>query len=416
MYSWDETLPYNATHALRVEGVLRVGLLREAIRASLMHCGYPAGEDELLLEEHAAGACAEDVLHRVVQAQLNRRFDEAEQEVPFRFFVIREGSASFLFGVCYFHPVAGADTILWFLEDVVGNYAGCHPKGRMQWNLEEPPRYRSLLWRRLVDVPGWLASLPGYVARTRHYARKKVSHRAEASVGTVALRLDEEEVEWIRRKMEEQGATFHEVLLALVIQGLARMLPERWQHAHRREIAVGSIINIREEFGTRAAQSFGLFLSSFFVSDSVPPGEGLTEVLGRVQRQTRAVKRRRLHLRNLVVLEAYLLFKRMFNPERYRKMFVRGFPLLASVTSFFVDRFQRRLERLPVTDYWRAVSASLATPLVLSVTSFRGRTNVTVSYNREIYQDWEVEDFLSLVRDTLVVPRRMVEGELVLAG
>lgn len=414
MLSWDETLPYNATHALRVERQLEPAALREAIRLSLEHCGYPVAGDAICLEEHAAGLCVDGALRDVVEAQLNRRFDLAAGEGPFRFFVIRVDAATFVLGICYFHPVAGADSILWLLEDVLANYLQRDPKRRIQWSREKPLRCRALLWRYLREIPGWLRSLPGYVRSTRRYARKRIEHQAEAAHGVCTLRLGPDDLDWIRTQMRGFGATFHDVLLALVIDALAKMMPQRLQHPHRREITVGSIINIRNDFGERAANAFGLYLSSFFVSHAVPEGSGFGTVLKDVLCQTRKIKGERLYLRNLLVLQAYLILKRLFKGDRYKKMFLKSFPLLAGVTSFFVDRFQRRLAGFPVSDYWRSASASFATPLVISVTTFGRATNLTITYNRAVYDGREVETLKSLLRKSLPVHRET--GVLAVAG
>lgn len=398
MLSWDETIPYNAVHSLVVGRRFDREALGAAIEAALERCGQDFGEPELQVLSGDPGS--DPVREKIVTAELRRRFPRETGASPFRFFVIEDGGDRFVLGVCYFHPIAGADSICWMLEDLVASFLG-EDRDPPPWSEEPAPLYRALLLRHWNRLPIWLCTAPGYIRNTRRYARKRVLHRADHGIGTTFLRLRREEVDWIRDRMNRSGASFNDAFQALVICALDELTADRLRHHHRHEISVASIVNIRDAFGPRVENTFGLFLATSFASHPVREGTSFSDVLGSVREQTARTRKGLLHLRNLFALKTYLLFKRFLDRERYEKMFMRSFPLMASVTNFFVDRFQRDLESLPVRDYRRAVSPSTATPLVLSLTSFRGETTVAISYNEAIYEETEVKEFVERLRATM---------------
>jgi hypothetical protein len=95
------------------------------------------------------------------------------------------------------------------------------------------------------------------------------------------------------------GVTFNDLLMASVLQALAPLAPERAQQPRRRELAVASIVNIRDDFGAAAHAALSPFLASFRVSHPVPAGLGLRELVQAVHAQTARVKAKRADLVSL---------------------------------------------------------------------------------------------------------------------
>lgn len=59
------------------------------------------------------------------------------------------------------------------------------------------------------------------------------------------------------------------------------------------------------------------------------------------------------------------------------------------------------MTELPVANYWRAVSASPSTPLVISVTSFNHETHLMFIRNDSLYSSEEVEGVIQCISDLM---------------
>lgn len=393
MLVWDEVLPYNAVHALRVDLALDVDRLREEIRATLEDCGYSCELDAIVLSEHEGGRPVEEIRGEVLCEELNRRFARDLSELPFRFFVIRGEADQFVLGVCYFHLVAGGDSICWLLEDLIGRYAGGE-RAPVGWSGLKAPRYRQLLLGHLRYFWGWALSFPADIRRSRRFARLPKSGADGSGIGMRTLRLSVEQREWMLQKSRGTEATFNDVLLCLALFAAVAVRPSRIRHKRRKNIAIGSIVNTRAHFGPKHAKTFGLFVAFTSVEQAVPEGISFDELLARVHEETELTKRERLYMRDLFKLGGSLLWMKSLSSEKQLNFYRKNYPLLAGVTSFFVDRFQTRLTELPVADYWRAVSASPANPLVLACTTFGKEANITLSYDQSVYSHDAVNAFV----------------------
>ncbi|NNC88393.1 MAG: hypothetical protein HKN82_08045 [Akkermansiaceae bacterium] len=394
MRVWDASMPYNAVHAVRVPGALDRGKLRAAICEALEGCGFPCRAEDLVLEDRREGERPEMILEESVVAELGRRFDGPDGNLPFRFFVIPEEDGRFILGLCYRHLVASGDSICWLLGDIILFYTGQGEEARSPDARKAAPRGWAVLARHWRYLPGWAATLPRHLTQSQEYARLTRRHQPGARSRARVVAIPAEGMDWIEAARKRSGATFHDVLLALVLIAIADAVPGRFGHRRRKKIAVGSVVNIRHCCGPKFAGRFGLFLSLFAVSHPVPEGAAVDEVLSSIRKQTAEIKRRRLYLRNLFYLAAALAWRRFLSPARADGLYAKSFPLAASVTSFSVDRVWGKQAGPAVDDYWRGVSASPATPLVLSCTTHDGAAKVIVSWDDSVYTERDIDAFL----------------------
>ncbi len=401
MLLWDDVLPYNAVHAFRVDLALDLESLRRAIRATQEGCGYSCEGDEVVLRKYRDSSSPGDALAEVFRAELNERFARTACALPFRFFVIPSAGGGFFFGVCYFHLVSGGDSVCWMLEDIVSRYAGGPEALATGCGGNRPPTYRSLFPRHVPYFWRWVRSVPADIRRSRSFARLPMSESGGDGMAVLTHPLTEEQWNWIRERREEGGATFSDVLLCLALVAAATDLTKKKSRLRRNKIAVGSIANTREHFGAKHARTFGLFVAFTSVAQAVPEGVRFGELLAEVRRETEETKRDRLYLRDLIKLQGSLLWMKFHSPGERRGFYRKFFPLSAGVTGFFVDRFQTHLTELPVSDYWRAVSASPANPLVLACTTFEGQANITVTYDRALYSDEDAGSYLERFLKTM---------------
>ncbi|MDF1859456.1 MAG: hypothetical protein P1U87_04540 [Verrucomicrobiales bacterium] len=395
MLSWNETTPYNAVHSISIQKPLDGGELLQAIRKSLSNCGFDCEIGEIEYKEVESPVDSDETLRSIFETELNLPFENLAETLPFRFFAIKTDEAHFRLGVCYFHPVASADCICWLLEDIVSTIASGGAQPLEPWASCNTHRYRRMFlsqWRFFLP---WLSKLPGFLREAKCYARINGRRDCPPASRVYSLSLDNSQQTWIRDQMKATGATFNDVLISLIIYGTAKTFPRRLHHRRRKDIAIGSIINIRNHFGIASKKTFGLFLAFFSVSHSINEQTAITPLIRDVSRKTRAIKKDRLYALNLLVIGFGVFWQRFLSEQQRDRMSLRGFPLAGSVTNFFVDRYQRHLMQLPVENYWRAVSAGPATPLVISATTFRNKMNLMLIANIFIYSD---DDISSLSR------------------
>jgi hypothetical protein len=169
--------------------------------------------------------------------------------------------------------------------------------------------------------------------------------------------------------------------MASVMQALAPIAAERARQPRRRELAVASIVNIREDFGPAAGAALSPFLAAFRVSHPVPDGIGMRELVRAVHAQSARVKSRRLDLVSLLGLGVAALAWPVLTPHRRARFFGKYFPSWAGVTMLDVTAlWRKRCNGDEPFDYFRAVPTGPLCPMVFAVTSAKGVLHVGVSY------------------------------------
>jgi NRPS condensation-like uncharacterized protein len=196
--------------------------------------------------------------------------------------------------------------------------------------------------------------------------------------------------------------TLNDVFLALLLQGLARLLPGYPPDPLRPKLAVGCIVNLRKELGLAGRRIFGLFLGSFAVHCEPRADLPLRELARAVRQQTARIKADRLSVGTPLELRFARVMLRCFSLERRSKFYQKNYPLWGGVTNMNLDSIWQQPAGGPPVEYLRAVSTGPATPLVLSITTIGGGVTVGLSYRSACYSAAEVEQvkqfFLESVR------------------
>tara|TARA_R110000850_G_scaffold55417_24_gene131129 strand:- start:2627 stop:3859 length:1233 start_codon:yes stop_codon:yes gene_type:complete len=399
MIAWDETLPYNAVHAVSIRSCPDEELLRGAIHRSLAACGFECDPDAIpIARMNGEGDDLAGKLRLVFESELNKRFDRSPTAIPFRFFWIPDrpngSEETFVLGVCYYHPIAGADCVCWLLEDIVSCFIEPETGGLTNWHAPRSPRYRIMVLRQWRYFSRWITSARPYFRQAKRYARLEGSHRKGAGSRVHAITLSSAQQKWIRHKMGSTGATFNDVLVGLVLYGIAKEIPDRFTCSRRKDLAIGSIINIRNHFGQKHRKTFDVLLAMFSVSHPMTDLDSLDDLFRSVREQTAAIKENRYYLRNLFLLSFGNFWNKFLTEDKRANVSIKNFPLAAGVTNFYVDRFQTRMSDLPVDDYWRGVSASPSTPLVISATTFGEQMNLMFIRNESFYSGPEIDSLI----------------------
>ena len=306
MLDWRELYPYIAVHAARIAGPFDYAAAKRAIDGTLEHAGltglaldarrgryeWRGGPSMSTLEVIAAGSDWTATLANVFERQLNEPFAADGAIDPFRFFAIDLGSAFFL-GVAYDHFIAGGDSIIVLLNTIAERYGGtAAPDAPMS---RYPRTHRRLFARHPLRFVRGLARLPSMAASCRRTIRPRYRAITDGHNAFTFFTLEPADYATLRKSAKEWGVTLNDALIALLLLAQDAQMPDRDRTRRRHELAVASIVNLRDAHREDTRGTFGQFLSSFRVSHPVPPGITLRELAQDVHRATECVKREKLY-------------------------------------------------------------------------------------------------------------------------
>ncbi len=398
MADWDRVIPYNAIHMVEVSVTIETSDARQAISQALEPVGWRISPSDIQLDHFDSTQSRPEFLSYCEQG-LNSRFEGNQQENPFRFYLSPSDSGRAWLGVCYYHPVASADSICWLLEDIISILSDPLAPKRMAWQPLRRARYRYLFTRQIRSLLATLGKVRSVTRRAKQFSRIQGKRAESAKSKIIELPLSAGQLAWIKNVKQQTGAKYNDVLMGLLLHTIGKEFPERFPiHPRRKDLAVGSIINLRNLFSSRHSDTFGVYLGMFAVSHPIAGMDEVADVIRAVRQQTEEIKTSRLHLQNLFVIAFGTIWNGLISEERRAKSGKKNFPLVAGITSFYVESFQRRLTSLPVEQYWRSVSVSPTTPLVLSATTFRGQSTLTFIYNEAIYSADEVDRLITRLK------------------
>ncbi len=159
------------------------------------------------------------------------------------------------------------------------------------------------------------------------------------------------------------------------LRAVGPLAARRGARTRRRNIALGSIVNIRGECGIDRERTFGLFLGSFVVSHAASAGVDLRALASDFRRQTGRIKRRKLYLATPLELAFAGRVFSLCSTRRRKQFYHKYHPLAGGISNMSLDAYWQPGNTARPADYFRVVSTGLATPLVLSATTYhRGMT------------------------------------------
>ncbi len=405
MLRWRELRPYSAAHVVRVAKPLDEARLHDLINRRFEALGLTGfvldpdagsfrregGTADLALRVLAESADPFAALWTETEAQLNTPFPRAGRMSAFRFFAIAGGDGFYL-GLVYDHFIAGGDAIVLLLKGIVDDYsdggARAHPA---PYPRLAPPAYRRLLLRHPLSALRAMLRLPSLIAGARRVVRPPASRSQDPYTALAYLRLDPDDVEGLRRAAAAWDVTLNDLLLASLLLALAPLAPERDRAPRRRELAVASIVNIRDDL-PEATDAFGPFLASFQISHAVPPGITLRELARDVHAGSARVKSHRLYLPALAALGVGGLMWRFLSPAQRLRFFSKYHPAWGGLSLLNVNAlWERAGSGAAPAEYLRLVCTGPACPLVFTVTAVRDVLHVGISFCISVFSRATVE-------------------------
>lgn len=407
MLLWNDLSPYNAVHVVKIaqplileklqsivnETLERLGLTGFAIYRREKRFSYEGGPANVEIRViHGS----EDPFAHVTQAveeELNQSFLTESKVNPFRFFVVI-ADHHFYFGLTYFHVVAGADSIIALLRRIVSAYLDQEVSEALKPLRLYPKTYRYRLLRHISSFLWWLYYLPDHIADIRASFKPRFSDMKGRHLGFIGFSVPSKRFHAFSAKAKSWGVTLNDMFLAVLLKSLAPLAQDRIKQTRRKKLSVASIVNIRKDLFFDQPEVFGLFLSSFSVSHFVPGDIRLENLARDVHRKTRKIKDHKLYLGSLLELALGLKLIPSFEDSKRKRFYSVKFPLWGGLTNIDLKTQWKESEDLPI-DYFRAVSAGPALPLVFSVTTVKDTFNIGVSFNEDVFDRRSTEKIIS---------------------
>jgi hypothetical protein len=411
MLRWRELHPYNAVHVVRivkpferarVEAVIAerlradglTGLVLDRTRRRYEYRGGVA-----TVELAVVGRAGESALYAEIERQLNRPFPANGSLVPFRFFA-HEIDGGFFLGLAYDHFVAGGDSIVVLLNDIVHSYLGATAT-RAKPNLY-PATFLPLFLRNAGKLLRGLHALSRLTASCRRSMRPRYRDHEDGYNGFECITLPAPAAAVLRAKAKSLGVTFNDVLIAIILKGVARNLVETSRLGRRREVAVASIVNLRSECGVGDRDAFGQFLSSMRISRRVADDVALEALARDVHSESAQFKKDKVYLHMLLAMRINAMVWWFLNARRRRRLYAKAYPVMAGVTSLNVDALWRSAEMEGESrDYLRAVPTGPVAPLVIAATTSGNALALGLSYRRSALSASDAAKIAAFVADSI---------------
>lgn len=421
MLLWNDLHPYNAVHTVEVPAALdreRLGnILNRALEshgltglildrnAKTYHYGGGPSAEQIAMVP--AGQDASMALVDEIQRQLNTAFVLDQSTTPFRFFVI-EAQTSFYFGISYFHMVAGAESLVLLMQDLVNTFLDRDERGLSPPVNLYPTTYGPWLRRHPGILLRKVANLPSLFWQLKRSWRPRYSDEMNTDIGFDLFSLSASQLEQLKSTGKSWGITLNDLFLAFMLKIFAPLTDHRAFSSSRNRLSIGTIVNIRKDLKVDSRRTFGLFLGSFVVTHAVPEGISLKQLAEDVNRQTSHIKRTRRYMGTPLDLASSIRSLSMLSTERKKKFYQKHYPLWGGLTNMNLNTTWPQSNQTKPVNYFRAVSTGPATPLVLSITTVQDRVNISISFRTTVFSKADIEyvksEFLSLLQHLMDNP------------
>ncbi len=416
MVRWREMHPYNAVHVVTLPQPLDLPRLEASIRRQLEGLGltglmldsrrlryeWTGGAAAAPLAVLSGGADPQACVRAEMERQLNLAFPAGGRIEPFRFFAV-EAAPAFHLGLAYDHFIAGGDSIARLLQRLVEDYCAITPAGAALPRPDlYPPGYRRLFARQAFPLARGLASWRRLIASCRRSVRPPYPKDGDGYNGVVFARLEPVDSAILAGTARSWGTTQNDLFLAIMLKTLSPLVAERRQAKRRHDLAVGSIVNVRRDFGARAADGFVPLLGSFRIAHPVPQDISLRELARFVCRETSGIKRRKLYLQTLLAIGLSGLQWRFLSSEERQRFHAKNYAVWAGITPLQLNALWPEAKTYPFRlGYVRAVSTGPLSPIVVALTTLGGVVEVALSFRRAAFDRHRAEALLTDIIDCI---------------
>ena len=413
MRRWSQMHPYNAGQVMEVSGVPDLERWKAAAQGVVEEMGlgpatfdsgdeYAAffGTPEVAVEESGASLAA------FFEEELNRPF--AAGDVPVRFCVLpavgRNGSTeSHYLAAVYDHWIADSRAMRELMHRIFERYrlgATTLPALTLQ-----APNFRGLFRKhvgRLVRCAALRESLKN-CWRHRSGFRINIPDPLDFRSRFLLRQIPEGLIEKVHAFAKQQGASVNDMFIAVLAQTMGaytydQRLKRRKKRFHfpRRQVGIGTIVDIRDAASEPLDRVFNLYLSSYTVVLDQPERRSPDAVTREVTATTSRLKKTFGTVKGFWAFAMARIWWDMYSSPRNRALLLHKMvPVVAGIsnvkmTGSWVDRSAQPREesgRARVLDYLRISPTGPLIPLVFTLTTIGQRLSLCVTYRTTAFSD-----------------------------
>jgi hypothetical protein len=388
MRRWDKVHPYNAAQVMQLAGAPEPAVWESAWQ-SAMTC---AGLGTVALEHNRYGfvslnghAGAQGVrfsdatLDELISVEMNRAFDDPT-EPPFRPFVIRHQDF-FYAGVVYQHWLADSASIRllmheWFLRVYDPAKASANPlalSSQGYWNTIGPGRSGWGLTESILDM-------------TRRHVRLRRVQKIDSTAladHTTRFQLIQPGaglIQQVRAAARKREVKVNDIFLAALVEACAEHVPLQ-RRSNRRDVAVGSVVDLRPYGPSSLTDTFGLFLGFTNVISQPEELKDFERLLSGVAKQTRLQKSTGVAPASLIWMGAAMLIGSLSRPDELYHFYRKELPLAGGISNVDLSKtWIADYQPDPLMDYIRISPTGPMTPLVVTTTTTGERFHIGMTY------------------------------------
>lgn len=383
---WDSMHPYNAAQVMRLAAPVDRDRLARTWRETLADLGMGRielrgqsyrweprqdGSPDAPLIDLPAGVS----IDRWMTDELNHRFDEDSNQ-PFRAFVVEDGD-SVLAGVVYHHWIADSFSIRmllreWFYRAYAPELARRRPflmPKTGYWGHFGPGKTGWSMGSSILSMIRW---------GTRFGKARRIDARRFAKFDThfSSHRAPDGLIDEVAAAARRAGVTVNDVFLAsmaLVCHELVPLDKTPW----RRDLVLGTIVDLRPGGPKSLAETFGLFLG--FTSVFCKPEEfgDWKRLLSQIHHQIGVQKATHAADASMMRMVGSLGVIKLMKHESLLELYRKRFGMTAGISNVNLNRdWVARYHPQPLLEYLRVSPVGPLMPLVFTPTTLGTSLNV----------------------------------------
>jgi hypothetical protein len=430
MRRWSKLHPYNAGQVVRVSGAADRERWKHAAEAVIgeLGLGKPrfTNGDEAVQFTPAAEVPIEQAenggrdLETFFNEELNRPF--AAGDLPIRFCILPapgegEGEEAHYLAAVYDHWIADSRAMRELMHRIFERYQV--PEGRTHLpplTLEVPP-FKVLFGRHVGPLRRWTAMRESLknIWRHRHGYRLNLVDPVDFASRFVYRELSEGLIDRLYRFAKSRGASVNDLFLAVIAQSTGAFTAgdrlgkaKKPLHFARRQVGVGTIVDIRDAASEPLDRVFNLYLSSYAVLLDDPEKRSADDLTREIAAETGRIKKTYETVRRYWALVMARFWYDMYESSRFRATLLhKTVPLVAGISNVNMtgswadaraDHGKAAAGGPRVLDYLRISPAGPLIPLVFTLTTIRGRLSLCVTYRTTTFKEEKlkgiVDDFV----------------------
>jgi hypothetical protein len=386
---WEAVHPYNAAQVMRIRGTLSPCDAADAWAEGLRTMGLGrvhVVEDARFRHEALNGEFVryplavlpqDTSLEEHLTSELNRPFDQPD-EPPFRPFLLQEED-SFYFGVVYQHWIADSVSIRCVMREWFGRLFD----PRMV--RPSPIRHaRKGYWNLFGNRGNWRldeAVLSNFRAHMRYRRVRKIkcNSRHDYPVRVTLHRCADGMIDALRAMARSQKCKVHDVLMAAVAEACDAYVPTQARR-NRPDIAVGSIVDLRQHAADDLSDTFGLFLGFTQVVCRPQVLKDWPRLLKCVAAQNRVHKQNGLPQASMLWMAAVMALNPFVPDKNLYHFYRKEMPTAGGLSNVNMnDTWAAQYQPDPIQEYWRISPTGPMVPLVFSTTTLGSRLTVALT-------------------------------------